>query len=95
MSDVKKTRKKTTRKKKTTKKVAKKVKTAVAERERKVDVDALTAEQVDRLSEQIGKEIAKIMDEANISCNKLLGVYGLRTTISYEIVKIEAEEAKS
>lgn len=87
--------KKQTNKKSTKKAAEEQAKSKVADRQRKVDVDALTMEQVDQLSEQIGKEIAKIMDQANISCNKLLGVYGLRTTINYEIVKIEAEKAQS
>ena len=65
------------------------------DRVRKIDVDKLTIEQAEKLSEQIGKEISKIMDDANSSCNKLLGVYGLQTKISYEIVKIEVEETES
>lgn len=74
---------------------AQKKKTKKKARKRKVDINKLSAEQADRLSEQIGKEIAKIMDQANLNCNKLLGVYGLRTKISYEIVKIEPSKAKS
>lgn len=81
---------------KTTKKVENKVeKKSVEERERKVDVNKLTVEQADQLSMQIGKEISKIMDEANTNCNKLLGIYGLQTKISYEIVKIDKEGVKS
>jgi len=64
-------------------------------RERKVDVSKLTVDQADKLSEQIGKELSKIMDEANLKCNKLLNVYGLQTKISYDIVQIEQNEAKS
>ncbi len=65
------------------------------ERERKVDIKKLSVEQADKLSMQIGKEISKIMDEANIKCNKLLGIYGLQTKIGYEIVKISKDSVKS
>lgn len=57
----------------------------VAQRERKVDVEKLSIEQADILSQQIGKEIARIMDEANIKCNQILNIYGLQTQIGYQI----------
>lgn len=58
------------------------------DRERKVDIKALTPEQADALSAQIGKEIAKIMDEANLKCNALLNIYGMQTQIGYKIVEL-------
>ena len=63
-------------------------------RKRKVDVSKLTVEQADALSEQIGQEVAKIMDEANKTCNKLLNIYGLQTAIGYEIVPMEPKKKK-
>lgn len=58
-------------------------------RKRKVDVDKLSVEQAEKLSKQIGQEVAKIMDEANSKCNKLLNIYGLQTSIGYEIVEMD------
>lgn len=60
----------------------------LGQRERKIDINNLTPEQADALSAQIGKEIAKIMDEANLKCNKLLNIYGMQTQIGYKIVKL-------
>lgn len=57
------------------------------ESKKTIDVNKLTAQQADAISEQLGKEIAKIMDEANEKCDKLLGVYGLQTRIGYDIIK--------
>lgn len=58
------------------------------DRERKVDIKSLTPEQADALSAQIGKEIARIMDEANLKCNALLNIYGMQTQIGYKIVEL-------
>jgi hypothetical protein len=66
----------------------------VKDRERKVDVNSLSITQADALSVQIGKEIAKIMDEANLKCNELLKIYSLETSIAYKITKIGAKTRK-
>lgn len=62
-------------------------------RKRSIDLQKLSPAQVDRMGEQIGDEIAKIMDEANGKCNEMLRIYGLQTAIGYKIVKLE-EKAK-
>ena len=64
------------------------------DRERRVDINSMTADQADALSAQIGKEIAKIMDSANLKCNELLNIYGLQTQIGYKIVKIGTKTRK-
>lgn len=56
-------------------------------RKRKIDVEKMTNEQVERLGVELGKKIADIMDEANYKCSKLLDIYGLETKISYSLVK--------
>ena len=61
-------------------------------RKRSIDINTLTADQADKLSEQIGKEIAKIMDAANENCNKLLKIYGLESSITYQIFKTEKKD---
>lgn len=55
------------------------------DRERKVDVNKMTDEQADELSAQLGREIGRIMDEANLQCNKILNIYGLCTQITYQL----------
>lgn len=67
----------------------------VKDRERKVDVEKLNLDQVDALSAQIGKEISKIMDEANLKCNQLLNIYGLQTQIGYKITKLKKKTKKN
>jgi len=64
------------------------------DRERKIDIEKLTFEQADALSAQIGKEIARIMDEANIKCNSILNIYGMQTKIGYKITKINEKRTK-
>lgn len=56
-------------------------------RKRSIDVEKLTPEQADKITAQLGQEIAKIMDDANEKCNKLLGIYGMETVISYAVAK--------
>lgn len=57
-------------------------------RARRIDVNKMTIEAADRLSLEMGKELAKIMDEANGKANELLNIYGLQTQISYQIVQV-------
>lgn len=64
------------------------------DRPRKVDVNALTQEQVDQIQKQIATEMAKIMDDANVKCNAMLNIYGLQTKIHYKIVQISENTDK-
>lgn len=61
-------------------------------RKRFVDVAQMSAEQRTKLEEQMGKELAKIFDEANSKANKLLNIYGLQTKIVYQIEKLEQKK---
>jgi hypothetical protein len=63
-------------------------------RKRQINIEKLNIDQADQLAAQIGQEVAKIMDEANKKCNKLLNIYSLQTSIGYEIVKKESKKAK-
>lgn len=65
------------------------------DRERKIDINAMSLAQAEALSAQIGKEIAKIMDEANLKCNELLNIYGMQTQIGYKIVKLGTKLRKT
>lgn len=65
------------------------------DRVRKVDIESMSVEQAEALSMQIGREIARIMDEANLKCNELLNIYGMQTQIGYKIVKIGTKTRKT
>lgn len=61
-------------------------------RKRQVDVEKLTSKQADELSEQLGVEIAKILDDASDKCNKLLNIYGMTVLLEHKYVKNEDAE---
>lgn len=58
-------------------------------RERKVDANKLKAEQVDKLAEQIGKNVADLLNESTDKCNKLLNIYDMEVVIQWNIRKKE------
>ena len=45
-----------------------------SKRERKVDLNKMSMQQAEAISAQIGQEMAKIMDEANLKCNEILNL---------------------
>jgi hypothetical protein len=47
-------------------------------RERKLDINKLSPEQVDVVSKQIGEKIKQICDKAAEEANTLLNVYGMK-----------------
>lgn len=63
-----------------------------SKRERKVDLNKLSMDQADVISQQIGQEMARIMDEANLKCNEILNIYGMQTQIHYKIVPLEVKK---
>jgi len=63
-------------------------------RKRKVDVSKMTPEQADRLEKQLTQEISRIMDSANLECNKLLNIFGIQTKIHYEFVPLSEKKEK-
>lgn len=64
-------------------------------RKRKIDLNKLNTAQADALAKQLGQEIARIMDEANNKCNKILQIYNLQTKIGYEIVQLVENTKKN
>jgi len=60
-----------------------------SKRERKVDLNKMSMQQAEAISAQIGQEMAKIMDEANLKCNEILIIYGMQTQIHYKIVPLQ------
>jgi len=59
---------------------------------RKIDLDKLSPEDLDRIGQELGKTVGEILSEASKKVNKLLNIYGLETHISYTpFDKIEEE----
>lgn len=62
------------------------------DRERKVDVENMSIEQVDQLSVQIGEKVRGICDEAADKINAILAIYGMSAKIQ---IALGAAEKKS
>jgi hypothetical protein len=75
--------------KKKTKKKVKKI--DVRDRVRKVDVDALTQEQVANLELQISEKLKDIIDKAVNEANKILNIYGIEACMQISIKPIDKE----
>ena len=54
------------------------------DRERKIDIETLSPEQVDQLSVQIGAKVRGICDDAAGQINRILAVYGMSAKIAIE-----------
>jgi len=62
-------------------------------RERKVNVDAMSQEQVDNLSVQIGEKVRSICDEAAEKVNSILAIYGMSAKIAIKFNKLPSKMA--
>jgi hypothetical protein len=67
-------------------------KPVVQSRQRKVDVQALDADQLMLLSSAIGREVAKIMSEAKAKVQSILDVYDMNIKMQYCIEPKDAHE---
>ncbi len=54
-------------------------------RKRNVSIDNLTESQLEKLSVDLGKKIAKMYDDVAKEANKLLDIYGMEVELSYNI----------
>ena len=63
-------------------------------RERRVDVEKLEESQVDALSEQIGKRLQSLIDEAVNEANRIVKVYGLEAKMQFSIKPVQKGEKK-
>lgn len=61
-------------------------------RKRAIDINKLSAEQVEQLTEQISKKILVIVDEAITQANKMLNIYGLEAKMQIALQKQETLE---
>lgn len=61
-------------------------------RKRSVNVNTLSAEQVEQLTEQISKKILVLVDETVAQANKMLNVYGLEAKMQIAIQRKETSE---
>jgi hypothetical protein len=50
---------------------------AAHDRERKLDIQKLTPEQADSVSQQIGEKIRQITEKAVLDANQILQIYGM------------------
>lgn len=64
------------------------------ERKRSFNLDNLTPQQADRVSIQIGKAVAVILDDCNEECGKLLKSFGYQTAIKHETMVKGSKELK-
>lgn len=64
------------------------------DRVRKIDLNSLPVEQVDVLSEQIGKKVYAITDEAAARVNAILGIYGITCKIAIKFDKLPKSAQK-
>jgi hypothetical protein len=66
----------------------------LAERRRKVDVEKLSIDEADQLSEQIGTRTREICDDAANKINAILNIYGLQAKIAIAIEPLCKQEDK-
>lgn len=62
------------------------------DRERKLDVNKLSPEQVENLSVQIGDKVRSICDETTDKLNMLLKIYGLSAKIAIVFNDLDGNE---
>lgn len=67
----------------------------LSKRERKVNVEAMSVEQVDELSAQIHEKMEQISQEACEKANKILNIYGLNAKMSIKIKKLSTKTKAS
>ena len=67
----------------------------ISQRQSKVDINALSLEQVDDLSKQIGDKLRNICDEASDKANELLKIYGMNCKIAISIDEMPKKMMKS
>lgn len=64
------------------------------DRERKLDISKMSAEQVDNLSEQIGEKVRQICDEAAVKVNAILNIYGASAKIAIAFEGLPEKKTK-
>jgi hypothetical protein len=67
----------------------------MSKRERKVDVNNMSADEVDVLSVQIGDRIKAICDEAAAKANAILNIYGANCKIAIAFDQLPQKMANS
>jgi hypothetical protein len=60
-------------------------------RERKVDISAMSVEQVDLIAQNLGVKVNEILQKAKDEAEKYLKVYGLTLDLSYNIQSSEQQ----
>jgi hypothetical protein len=65
------------------------------DRKRKVDIDKMTADEVDVLAAQIGDRMREICDESAAKANALLQIYGMNAKIAIAFTHLPDSMAES
>jgi len=73
----------------------KNVKQDLANRPRKIDIEKLSNEEVDRLSKRIGEKVGDAINTMCDSCKKFLSVYGLDIKVAYILHEVGKDPLES
>lgn len=65
------------------------------ERQRKVDVEALSPTQAESIGQALGKKIGEITDKAAEDINQLAGIYGLKAKVAIQFFNASTGEQVS
>jgi hypothetical protein len=60
-------------------------------RERKVDIENMSAEEADRLSKMLGDKLRALVDETAIRANNMLKIYGMKCKLAFVIEGLPPE----
>lgn len=65
-------------------------------RKRSIDINKLSLEQADLLSQQIGEKVRKICDKSAEEINEILAIYGMKAkvAIAFESLNQEPKDAE-
>ena len=62
-------------------------------RERKVNLESMSKEQLENLEIQMAKKLEDILSKAANEANGLLNIYGIKIKIAYELQQTQEAEA--
>ena len=59
------------------------------DRVKKVDVNQMSEEQIDVISQSLGEKVNEVLLKSKEDCEKLLSIYGLSLEVSFKISPID------
>lgn len=60
------------------------------DRVKKVDVNQMSEEQIDVISQSLGEKVNEVLLKSKEDCEKLLSIYGLSLEVSFKISPIDS-----